>query len=279
VNKKKLKQDRTDFHRMQQTSLSPYDFTIILLQPETAGNIGSIARLMKNFDLEKLVLFDPIESVEEIYGYKAQGYAMHGKEILLNAKLIDVQDPSLYITSLEIFLREFDLIIATTAKGIHYRNIKRVALFPEDLRFPASSRIMKIAIVFGKESKGLTNEELELADIILRIPTGNSYPTLNLSHACGIILYELFKKANNVQIGRGNHPVILADREDRQFLYKIIKDLISKLKIRTYKADNVFLSFKNMIERSFISQKELSLITGVFTKIHSVLMGLHLYDE
>ncbi|GAI86336.1 unnamed protein product, partial [marine sediment metagenome] len=47
---------------------------------------------------------------------------------------------------------------------------------------------------------------------ILRIPTGESYPSLNLSHACAIILYEIFKKINIINIGRGKHPVELAER-------------------------------------------------------------------
>jgi TrmH family RNA methyltransferase len=175
-------------------------------------------------------------------------------------------------------MSQFDLIIATTAKGKHYRNVRRISIFPEDLQLPISEKEIRIALVFGKESRGLTNEELNIADILVRIPTSDVYPTLNLSHACGIILYEIFKKIHSLQIGRGINPVLLADKEDRIILYNIIKEVIRILKIRTHKKENVFNSFKNVFERSLISKKELSLITGVFSKVKSILKKLYLYD-
>jgi TrmH family RNA methyltransferase len=138
---------------------------------------------------------------------------------------------------------------------------------------------LEIAILFGKESTGLTNEEIELADIILRIPTSEKYPTLNLSHACSIILYELYKKVNNLKIGRGENPVVLADKKDRNVLYQIIQDLIQILKIHTHKKDNVLFAFKNIFERALISKKELSLILGVFSKINFILKNSKIYQE
>ena len=144
---------------------------------------------------------------------------------------------------------------------------------------PAPEKSMNIAILFGKESRGLTNEEISLADILIRIPTSNEYPTMNLSHACGIILYEIFKKITIVNIGRGKHPVLLADREDRILLYEFIDKLIQKLKIRTYKEENVIHAFKNIFERSLMSKKELSLITGLFSKLDSIFNDIDLYES
>ena len=138
---------------------------------------------------------------------------------------------------------------------------------------------LKIAILFGKESRGLTNEEVKLADVLIRIPTDNDYPTLNLSHACGIILYEIFKKIHMISKGRGAHPVLAADKKDRLMLYNVIENIIKKLKIRLHKRENVFLSFKNIFGRSFATKKELSLILGVFTKINSILENLNLYES
>ncbi|GAG62324.1 unnamed protein product, partial [marine sediment metagenome] len=66
-----------------------------------------------------------------------------------------------------------------------------------------------------------------LADILLRIPASNTYSTLNISHAVGIILYELYRKINIINIGRGNKPVLLANKQDRLIIYKIIRNLIT----------------------------------------------------
>ncbi|MHA1491862.1 MAG: RNA methyltransferase [Promethearchaeota archaeon] len=254
-------------------------FTVILVQPETAGNIGSIARIMKNFGFNELVIFNPIDSVEKILSYETQGFAMRGKDILLNAKIVTNDEQKDYLNQYKSLVRNYDLIIATTAKGKHYRNIKRLAIFPEDLTIPISEKPLNIAILFGKESSGLTNEEISLADILLRIPSNDDYPTLNISHACAIILYEIFKKIYFINIGRGKSPVLLATKDDRLFLRGIIKGLIEKLKIRTYKEENVFFAFKNIFERALMSKKELNLITGLFSKLNLILKDIDLYEN
>ncbi|TFG19487.1 MAG: TrmJ/YjtD family RNA methyltransferase [Promethearchaeota archaeon] len=277
LNKKKIHREINNF---QETYLDEkyrnITFEIVLVSPETAGNIGSIARVMKNFNFRNLVIFNPMEEASKILSYEAQGYAMHGKDILLNSEIITIDNQKNHIPEFKKYLKKFDLVIATTAKGKRYTNIKRLAIFPEDLSIPYSKNI---AILFGKESRGLTNEEIKLADIILRIPTGNEYPALNLSHACAIILYELFKKIYVVKIGRGEKPVLLADKEDRNLLYSFVKDLIEKLKIRSHKEENVYFAFQNVFERAFMSKKELSLITGLFSKLNSVLKDIKLYEK
>lgn len=254
-------------------------FSVILVKPEHAGNIGSVSRLMSNFNFKDLIIFNPIETVERIFANETYGFAMHGKDILSEAKIITIDNQENHYEKLKDYLSNFDLIIATTAKGKRYTNIKRLAIFPDDLIIPNSKKPLNIAILFGSESHGLTNEEIGLADIILRIPTSDPHPTLNLSHSCAIILYEIFKKINLVSIGRGEKPVILADKEDRLLLYKIIKNLIKILKLRTYKEDNVFQAFKNVIERSIVSKKEFSLMVGLFSRIESILRELKLYEK
>ena len=144
---------------------------------------------------------------------------------------------------------------------------------------PISNDPLEIGIIFGKESRGLTNKEIELANILVRIPTSEKYPTLNLSHACGIILYEIFKKLKIMTLGRGIHPVILACKKDKGHLYETIQNLINILKIRSYKKENVLISFKNVFERALVSTKELSLILGLFSKINSILKKKKLFED
>ena len=280
MNKKKNKQEINEFKETHRTNeYKKLTFTIILVQPEHSGNIGSIARVMENFNFKNLVIFNPIESVDNILSYETQGFAMHGKDILSNTKIIEIKKQDNHLTEFKTLLGTFDYVIATTAKGKSYSNIRRLAIFPEDLTLPISVKPLKIAILFGKESRGLTNEEISLADIILRIPTNSDYSALNLSHACGIVLYEIFKKINILTIGRGKNPVLLADKSDRLILYDIIKNIIDQLKIRSYKAENVFLAIKNIFGRNLMSTKELSLILGLFSKVNSILENLNLYEN
>lgn len=280
MSKKKLKRDINDNQETRiKSEFENLSFTVVLVQPEYAGNIGSIARVMGNFDFNRLVIFNPIEEIDKIKSYMTQGYAMHGKDILLGAKIVDFEDQENHINKFKGFMKNFDLIIATTAKGKHFRNIKRTAIFPENLSLPISNRKLEVAIVFGKESRGLTNAEIEIADIILRIPTGNVHPTMNLSHACGVILYEIFNKTRTVALGRGENPISLAGREEREVIYNLIKSIITQLKVRDYKEKRVFLAFKNILERALITKKEMSLIMGVFSKIDSILKKMDPYSS
>jgi tRNA C32,U32 (ribose-2'-O)-methylase TrmJ len=118
-----------------------------------------------------------------------------------------------------------------------------------------------------------------MADLILRIPSSEEYPTLNLSQACGIILYEIYKKIHNLKIGRGSKPVLLANKNDKQMLYNLIKNLITNIRIRTYREENVFFAFKNVFERAFVSKKELNLIIGVFSKLNSYLKKRNVCED
>jgi len=280
MDKKKRKKEINSFQGTHRAQIyENLSFTVVLVQPEHIGNIGSIARIMENFNFKDLVIFNPIESVENILSYKTQGFAMHGKDVLFQSEIIEVKNQEKPIKEFETFLKKFDYVIATTARGKSYSNIRRLAIFPEDLIFPKSVDPLNIAILFGRESHGLSNEEISLADIILRIPTSNKYSTLNLSHACGIILYEIFKKINLLNIGRGTHPVIVANRNDRLLLLNFVKEVIEKLKIRSYKKENVYFAFKNIFGRSIMSKKEVSLILGLFSKINTLLQNKRLYEN
>jgi len=280
MNKKHLKKEIEEF---KQTEIAPeysnLEFSVVLVQPEHAGNIGSIARLMKNFNFNNLIIFNPAESEEIIRSHHTQGFAMHGSDILLNADIIELDNQNDHFNEYQKLMEKFDLIIASTSKGMHYKNIRRLAIFPKDLRLPIFQNPLRIALVFGKESRGLTNKEIQIADILIRIPSDDDYPTLNLSHACGIILYEIYNKTHNITIGRGTKPVVLANKNDKQVLYKVIESIIRSLRIRTYTAENVIVAFKNVFERAFISKKELNLILGLFTKLNSLLKREKIYEE
>jgi len=269
------KQQRKELLRVKKTQLAPeysnLEFSVVLVMPEHAANIGAIARLMKNFHFEHLIIYNPIEKVEKIRSYNTQGFAMHGKEILFNAEIITIENQIDHLSGFKELMKKFDIKIGSTAKGMHYTNIRRLATFPAELSLPKSEKPLKIALVFGRESHGLTNDEIEMINFAIRIPSNEDYPTLNLSHACAIILYEIYKKIHTIEIGRGVKPVLLANNEDKQMLYKLIKSTIFKLRVRTYRKENIIFAFKNVFERAFVSKKELNLIMGVFSKLNSYL--------
>ncbi|MBN1802967.1 MAG: TrmJ/YjtD family RNA methyltransferase [Candidatus Lokiarchaeota archaeon] len=268
---------------IQRSSINPkfdkLSFTVILIEPETAGNIGAIARVMKNFDFERLIIFNPKNSDDIIKSHETEGYAMHGNEILQKAEIYRSKDIGDHLIDLRNYLNNFDLIMTTTAKGKKNTNLRRLGIFPEDISLPMSKKQIQIALLFGRESTGLTNEEIELSDVTIRIPTSDDYPTMNLSHASAIIFYELFKKTHDIAIGRGKKPVLIAEKEDRLLLYDFFRKNLQKLRFEHFTEERMNHAFKNVIERSFTSKKEIRLITGFFSKLHSILEDLNPFGE
>ena len=158
---------------------------VVFVEPETSGNVGALARVMKNFGFKKLTLINPQCKIDQ----DARNRAKHANDILDKVKVIKS------IKSIKA-----DIIIGTTAKlGTDY-NISRTPLTPKEFAEKASKVKNKVAILIGRESKGLLNEEIKLCDFIVSIPASKQYPTLNAVHAATCLLYELFQYKNKTMI-------------------------------------------------------------------------------
>ncbi len=101
-------------------------------------------------------------------------------------------------------------------------------------------------------------------DFIIRIPANQNYPTLNISHAVGIILYTFY--VNTHQISR--NEVLPASKAERDLLLKYIGQTIEKIPIQEFRIERTLHSFKNFLGRSFLSQKEVSYLQNFFQKIN-----------
>ncbi len=239
------------------------DLSIVLINVESSGNVGSIARIMKNFGFHKLILINPKEDPKSHY---AHGFAMHAQNILENAEVISNDNQDEY-EALEKFFEQFDLVIGTSAKGIIRKNLKRIPIFLNELDFSLFSSKSKVALVFGRESTGLTNDEIKLMDFLLRIPADHNYPTLNISQAVGIILYTFY--TNMQQISR--KKISTASKADRDLLLNQISHIIDNIPMQDFRIERTLQSFKNFLGRSFLSEKELSYMQSFFQKINLAL--------
>ncbi len=226
---------------------------MIVIEPENAGNIGAIARAMKNFDLEELVLVNP--KFENIF--EAETRAMHGINVLKNMRVVN---------NLGEAVLDVDFIVGTTAKsGMNY-NVLRTTITPELLVENLVNINGKIALLFGRESFGLSNEELEEADIVVTIPASN-YSTLNISHAAAVIFYEIYKSRQHKKKGAPRVSSKLEKEKALEYFRLILKDIrYSSFKYRI--AERVF---HNAISRAFISGREIHTLIGVLRRIHLFL--------
>lgn len=217
---------------------------IIMVEPKYAGNIGLICRAMKNFGISELILVKP--SAGCLSG-EAVARAMHASEILKKAKIAD---------SLEKAISKFDYAVATTAKVSKGRKIFRTSLTPEEFAKKFSGSNAKVAIVLGRDDKGLANEEIKMCDFIVHIPASFKYPTLNISHSAAIILYELFRK-------KGHANFNTADSKTKKMLVKKFEKFIGGNKHIKNK-EVLLISFKGLVSRSLISKREACALMSAF---------------
>ncbi|MEM4268409.1 MAG: RNA methyltransferase [Candidatus Woesearchaeota archaeon] len=218
--------------------------SIILVEPENPGNIGAVARVMKNFGYDNLILVSP--KADHLCS-EAKNRAKHAQEVLNNAVIIEHLPLDM-------------ALIATTAKlGSEY-NIKRAALTPESLKEKIQKVSGKIGIVFGREGPGLTNDEISLCDFVVTIPA-TKYNSLNLSHAVAIILYELSK-------GRYKHTTTLATQKEKALLLEKIRLCTEKMNFQTKeRCNSINLVWKRIIGKSMLTKREYFALMGFFRKL------------
>ncbi len=223
-------------------------FYVILIEPKTPGNIGAVARAMMNFDTENLYLVNPCELDNVCYAR-----AMHATTILDNAHTFP---------SFEEAVKNLDYLVATSSiesktDKRHLRNPVLLEEFAEKI-FDVEG---KVGLVFGREDYGLFNEEIAACDIMLKIPTSGSYPSLNLSHAVTIVLYSIYLK--KAFIPKRRRPMGSLEKEK---LYEFFEFLLDAIDYPPHKKEHTKIMFKRIMGRAIPSKWEYHTLMGVFSK-------------
>jgi len=141
---------------------------VVVVEPLYPANVGYIARAMRNFGLSRLRVVNPKLALTG-----ASKYAMHASGIIRGAKTFD---------NLEEAVKEVDIVVGTTAKPSRsLRNVVRKAISARQFAQRCGSCQATVALIFGREDNGLSNEELRRCDLIVTIPADSKHPTLNLA--------------------------------------------------------------------------------------------------
>ncbi len=229
---------------------------MVLVEPYYAGNAGSIARVMANFGFRELALVRPHFSPDD---EEALRMAVHAKDILLNAKIYE---------RLEDAIADAGTVVATTAKMMD-KKVRRTPLTPREFVERMGNEIYAkdttVALLFGREPSGLTNEELELADVTVTIPTSPDYPAMNLSHSVAVILYEIYasKHAFSPRDPPRDDSLRLADRYFEDIAARVgRKNLLETVK-----------SWKSILRRGAKTNKEVMAVVGVLSEVKRRCMG------
>jgi len=221
------------------------DIDIVLVSPLYEGNVGFAARVMKNFGFAHLVLVDPCE-----LGDEAIARAGHARDVLDGAE----------VTTIEDVFAHSNIVVATTgAVSKSVCHPMRMPFFtPKELREHIKPLGGRISILFGRENWGLSNEEVKRSDIICTIPASAGYPILNLSHAVGIICYEL------ANIPRGDYA--LATPFELSHLYRHIDQYLDIIHHPKFKRENTMIMIRRILGRANLTTREASTLHGLLRR-------------
>ena len=234
--------------------VTPQILKVVLVEPAGPINVGSVARLCENFNVNELRLVSP---KCDYLAQEAKKMSVRGLKILEEAKVYK---------DLNSALSDCSRIIATCGRKDHGEiplNSNKDAL----CWALESEREETIALVFGREDRGLSNEELLKANKVISLNTSENYPSLNLSHAVAIVLHQ-FNQFNELDLLKPNretsHPASLITLED------CINDVgslllsIGFLMKHTYKAK--MTKIKQLLIRAEIKDDEVALIRGIISQ-------------
>jgi tRNA/rRNA methyltransferase len=232
--------------------------SIILVEPSGALNLGSIARVMKNFGLKRLVLVNP---QCDPLSPEARQMAVHAGDLL---------ETVIQVATLPEALVGCQRAIATTARG---------RTLPTDFETPAAALPWLIepqapnshsALIFGREDRGLSNDELNYAQRFIRIPSSPDYSSLNLAQAVAVCCYELYQTAHQFtqQSSAATDPVPLATLDELEGYYQHLEALLLKIGyLYPHTATTRMEKFRRLFNRADLSSQEVAMLRGILSQM------------
>jgi TrmH family RNA methyltransferase len=228
---------------------------IVLVATSHPGNIGAAARALKNMALEELVLVRP-----RLFPHaEASARASGANDVLERARVE---------ADLSSALRGCGFVLATTSRERdQYFRVLDVRAAIE--RLVAESARQPVAVVFGPERTGLSNEELNCAHALLRIPANAAYPSLNLAMAVQIVSYEILR-ARNVDLATHEpRAAPLAEPGELERLYEHLATVLEQIDFRdrTERGTHLMNRIRRFVQRAEPDANEVNILRGILTAV------------
>ncbi|MBS0365388.1 MAG: RNA methyltransferase [Proteobacteria bacterium] len=239
--------------------MDPADIRIVLVAPQHPGNIGAVARAMKNMGLTRLTLVNPRQFPHP----EALARASGADDVLAAARVT---------TSVTEALAGCGFVAATTSRP-RDQYFRVLDVRDAALRLVGESRRAPAAVLFGAERTGLTNEELEAAHVLIRIPTSGEYPSLNLGMAVQLVTYELLRASAGEDLRPASGPgaAPLADATEMQRLYAHLAQVLEEIDFRDRTASGTHLMerIRRFLQRAELDRNEVNILRGILTAVQS----------
>ena len=228
---------------------------IVLVETSHPGNIGSVARAMKSMGLQNLVLVKPRNFPSK-------------EAFVLSGNAQDLIEQAVVVNTLDEAIKNSTNIYATSART---RSISWPIITAEMAGIEINKFVRegtKVSIIFGREDRGLTNEELQKANKHILIPSSEDYPVLNIAMSVQVIAYEIFKNADiEVDINWQDYPEL--NSEELSMLIDHFIDTSYKLNL--FDEDNakkILVRIKRMFTRLKPDKMEGNFLRGFLTRIN-----------
>ena len=231
---------------------------IVLVETSHPGNIGSVARAMKTMGLSKLSLINP----RKFPSGEANALSGNATDILENAQVYK---------TIEDAIKTSTFVYATSSRNRTIQwptvNVEKGA----ELILNQTTAEKEISILFGREDRGLTNEELQLANTHIEIPANPDYPVLNLAMSAQILSYEIFKASHNTE-ARDWHDYPEVDSANLQMLIDhFIETAVNIDVIHPENPKKIISRIKRMFSRLHPDEMEASFLRGFLAAINKKL--------
>ena len=222
---------------------------IVLVSPKGPDNVGSVARAMKNFGLTDLRIVQPRCNLEQ-----AHMMAVHAVDVIENAQIFE---------SLLEAVANCDLIAATTAR---VRRDHSLPITPREVA-PRFATAVRSAVVFGREEHGLFNEELDLCNVHIRIPTDADYVSMNLAQAVQVIVYELMLGRTNLEPLPTPFQGEPASRVTLEGMYAhLLEFMIEVGYTDSHRQAHTLRRFRMMLDRASLSKHDVAFVRGLLSQ-------------
>ncbi|MEZ3144031.1 RNA methyltransferase [Halobaculum sp. MBLA0143] len=230
------------------------EYAVVVVEPETPGNVGTIARSMKNFGLYDLKLVDPPEIGE---GTEAYGFAGHAREDVL---------PNADSVTFDEVVERYHTVGFTGITGEDATSHTRFPYTtPAELRDDLATVEADTALVFGRESRGLNNDELARLDQVASIPANPEYPVLNLGQAATVTLYELRELfLDDTHLPDREHE--RATEAEIERLYEQFERYLDAVEPRDHVRARAGRLLRRLVGRAHPTDRETTTLTGLFRK-------------
>jgi TrmH family RNA methyltransferase len=233
--------------------MDPADIRIVLVSPSHPGNIGAAARAMKNMALTELVLVGPKRYPDAEATARASG----ADDVLRGARCA---------ASLAEALAGCGYVAATTSRD-RDQYFRVIDVRSAAARIVAEARRAPAAVVFGAERTGLTNEELESAHALIRIPANDAYASLNLAMAVQLVAYELFRARSAGAPAPEGPP--LASAQEMALLFEHFAHVLGEIDFRdrTESGTHLMGRIRRLLQRAELDQNEVNILRGILTAV------------